>query len=83
MKSFPWLVIPLLSGLVIAMAGLFRHMQRMVYGEPPAGQVAVVANMWPVILHLLLVLWLGIAIPGVLVDWLNQATIMVVGEGVL
>lgn len=83
MKSFPWLVIPLLSGLVIAMAGLFRHVQRMVYGDPPIGQVAVVANMWPVILHLLLVLWLGIAIPGVLVDWLDQATIMVVGKGVL
>jgi hydrogenase-4 component F len=83
MKSAPWLVIPLLSGLVIAMSGLFRHMQRMVYGNPPSGQVAVTANMWPVIFHLFLVLWLGIAIPRILVDWLNQATIMVVGKGVL
>ncbi|MBW6511593.1 MAG: hydrogenase 4 subunit F [Desulfuromonadaceae bacterium] len=83
MKSWPWLVIPLLSGLVIAFTGLFRHIQPMVFGEPPAGQVAVPANMWPVILHLLLVLLLGISIPGVLVDWLNQATIMVVGKGVL
>jgi hydrogenase-4 component F len=83
MQSFPWLVIPLLVGLGVAFAGLFRHMQRMVYGNPPAGQIAVTANMWPVIFHLFLVLWLGIAIPGVLVDWLNQATIMVVGRGVL
>jgi len=83
MKSFPWLVIPLLSGLVIAMAGLFRHMQRMVYGNPPAGQVAVSANMWPVLIHLFLVLWLGLAIPEFLVDWLNQATIMIVGRGAL
>jgi hydrogenase-4 component F len=83
MKSFPWLVIPLLLGFGVAFAGLFRHMQRMVYGAPPPGQVAVTANMWPVIFHLFLVLWLGIAIPGVLVDWLNQATIMVVGMGVL
>jgi hydrogenase-4 component F len=83
MKSYPWLVIPLLSGLAVAFAGLFRHMQRMVYGDAPEGQVAVQANMWPVILHLLLVLWLGIHIPGVLVDWLDQATIMVVGKGVL
>lgn len=83
MKSSPWLVIPLLSGLAVAFAGLFRHMQRMVYGDAPEGQVAVKANMWPVILHLLLVLWLGISIPAVLVDWLDQATIMVVGKGVL
>lgn len=41
------------------------------------------ANLWPVIFHLVLVLWLGVAIPDVLVGWLNQATIMVVGEGVL
>jgi len=83
MKSYPWLAIPLLFGLAVAFAGLFRHMQLMVYGDPPEGQVPVAANMWPVLLHLLLVLWLGIAIPGVLVRWLDQATIMVVGKGVL
>ena len=83
MKSSPWLVIPLLSGLAVAFAGLFRHMQRMVYGDAPEGQVAVQANMWPVILHLILVLWLGISIPTILVNWLDQATIMVVGKGVL
>ena len=33
MKSYPWLVIPLLSGLAVAFAGLFRHMQLMVYGD--------------------------------------------------
>ncbi len=82
-KSWPWLVIPLLCSLGIAFAGLFRHVQPMVFGEPPAGQVAVKANMWPVILHLLLVLWLGIAIPGVLASWIDQATTMVVGKGLL
>jgi hydrogenase-4 component F len=83
MKSYPWLVIPLLFGLGVAFAGLFRHMQLMVYGDAPEGQVAVKANMWPVLLHLVLVLWLGLHIPGVLVEWLDQATIMVVGKGVL
>jgi len=82
-KSWPWLVIPLLSGLGVAFAGLFRHVQPMVFGEPPAGQVAVKANMWPVILHLMLVLWLGLAIPGVLASWIDQATAMVVGKGLL
>ena len=82
-KSYPWLVPPLLIGLTIAFAGLFRNLQPMVYGEPPAGQQPVAANMWPVVVHLTLVLWLGISIPTVLAQWLNQATIMIVGRGVL
>ncbi len=83
MKSYPWLVAPLLMGLTIAFAGLFRNLQPMVYGEPPANQIKVDANMWPVVLHLALVLWLGISIPTVLAQWLNQATLMIVGQGVL
>lgn len=82
-KSYPWLVPPLLIGLAIAFAGLFRNLQPMVFGEPPSGQQPVTANMWPVLLHLALVIWLGISIPTVLADWLNQATIMIIGKGVL
>jgi hydrogenase-4 component F len=82
-KTYPWLVLPLLIGLAVAFAGLFRNLQPMVYGEPPAGQQPVTANMWPVVVHLALVLWLGISIPTVLSQWLNQATIMIVGQGVL
>ena len=37
MKSWPWLTLPLLSGLGIAFAGLFRHLQPMVFGRCPAG----------------------------------------------
>ncbi len=82
-KSYPWLAPPLLIGLAVAFAGLFRNLHPMVYGEPFPGQQPVAANMWPVIIHLALVLWLGISIPTVLADWLNQATIMIVGQGVL
>ncbi|MDD3183432.1 MAG: hydrogenase 4 subunit F [Alphaproteobacteria bacterium] len=82
-KSYPWLVIPLLVGLAVAFAGLFRHIQPMVFGEPAEGQNQVQVNMWPVFIHLALVLWLGIAIPTVLAQWLNQATIMIVGQGIL
>jgi len=82
-KSYPWLVPPLVVGLAIAFAGLFRNLQPMVFGEPPPGQQPVAANMWPVILHLALVIWLGISIPTVLAEWLNQATIMIIGTGVL
>ncbi len=82
-KSYPWLAPPLVLGLSIAFAGLFRNLQPMVFGEPPADQKPVVANMWPVFIHLALVLWLGISIPTVLAQWLNQATVMLVGRGVL
>ncbi len=82
-KTYPWLAPPLVLGLAVAFAGLFRNLQPMVFGEPPIGQKPVVANMWPVFIHLAVVLWLGIAIPTVLAQWLNQATIMLVGEGVL
>jgi hydrogenase-4 component F len=83
MKSWPWLVITLLLGLGVAFAGLFRHVQPMVFGDPPPGQVPVKANMWPVIFHLMLVLWLGISIPDVLAAWIDQATAMIVGRGLL
>ncbi len=82
-KGYPWLVPPLLLGLTIAFAGLFRNLQPMVYGEAPVGQQPVTANMWPVIVHLAFVLWLGISIPAVLSSWLDQATIMIVGRGLL
>ncbi len=82
-KSYPWLAPPLVLGLSVAFAGLFRNLQPMVFGEPPPGQKPIVANMWPVFVHLALVLWLGISIPTVLAQWLNQATIMLVGKGVL
>ena len=82
-KSYPWLAPPLVLGLSVAFAGLFRHLQPMVFGVPPIEQKAVVADMWPVVIHLAFVLWLGISIPTVLAQWLNQATIMLVGKGVL
>jgi hydrogenase-4 component F len=82
-KNYPWLAPLLVLGLSIAFAGLFRNLQPMVFGEPPAGQQPVVANMWPVFIHLALVLWLGISIPTVLAQWLDQTTVMLAGKGVL
>ncbi len=82
-KSYPWLAPALVLGLSVAFAGLFRNIQPMVFGEPPVDQEPVVANMWPVFIHLGLVLWLGISIPAVLAQWLDQATVMLVGRGVL
>ncbi|AOV17301.1 hydrogenase 4 subunit F [Acidihalobacter aeolianus] len=83
MHAAPVLTVFLLLGLVIAFAGLFRHLQPMVYGPAPAGLEPVKVNMLPVVLHLVLVLWLGLAIPAVLVAWLNQATMLIAGAPVL
>jgi len=83
MKSAPWLVIPLLSGLTIAFAGLFRHVQPMVFGPLPEGQTAVKASIAPVLIHLLIVLWLGLSIPLVLANWFDQATQLITGKGLL
>ena len=83
MKSWPWLTLPLLVGFGVAFAGLFRHMQRMVFGEPPPGQKPVEANMLPVVVHLLLVLLLGLAIPAFLSRWFEQATLLIAGASPL
>jgi hydrogenase-4 component F len=83
MKSWPWLTVPLLVGLAIAFAGLFRHLHPMVYGEVPEGQKPVRANMLPVMLQLAIVLWLGIAIPVFLAKWFEQATVLIAGSSPL
>ena len=83
MKSWPWLTVALLSGLAVAFAGLFRNVHPMVYGAAPEGQQAVAANMLPVALHLGLVLWLGVAIPMFLARWLDSATRLITGQGLL
>ncbi|WP_442496769.1 hydrogenase 4 subunit F [Methylobacter sp. sgz302048] len=83
MHSYPWLAPLLLLGIGIAFAGLFRHIQPIVYGDKPEGQQPIKANLWPVMIHLGLVLWLGLAIPGFLADWFSQATILISGSAPL
>ena len=83
MQTQPWFTVALLTGLGVAFAGLFRHLHPMVYGTVPQGQVPVRANMLPVLIHLGLVLWLGLAIPGFLSRWLNRATELIAGAGLL
>jgi hydrogenase-4 component F len=82
MQSWPWLTLPLLVGLTVGFAGLFRHLQPMVYGEPGENMCAVPANMLPVALHLIIVLWLGVAMPAFLYGWFNTATSLIAGAGV-
>jgi hydrogenase-4 component F len=79
MQDYPWLTPLLLLGVGLAFAGLFRHIQPMVYGEVPEAQQAIQANLTPVMVHLALVLWLGLSIPAFLGNWFNQATLLISG----
>jgi hydrogenase-4 component F len=81
--SYPWLAIPLLMGLAVAFAGLFKHIHPMCYGTKPDNQQPVPVSMWPVYLHLVIVLWLGLAIPHQLASWFNTVTLLITGQGVL
>lgn len=83
MKLQPWFTVALLTGLAVAFAGLFRHLHPMVYGPAPEGQKPVPANMIPVAVHLGLVLWLGLSIPGFLASWLDRATWLITGGHLL
>jgi len=83
MQGQPWLTPALLIGLAVAFAGLFRHLHPMVYGAAPEGSHRVPANMLPVAVHLLLVLWLGLSIPGFLARSLDRATELIVGARLL
>jgi hydrogenase-4 component F len=79
MHDYPWLTPFLLLGIGLAFAGLFRHLQPMVYGDIPEGQKPITANLFPVMVHLALVLWLGLSIPGFLGNWFDQATQLISG----
>jgi hydrogenase-4 component F len=69
LHSYPWLVVLLLTGLVVAFAGLLRHIQPMAFGTPPESARHVHANMVPVYIHLGVALVLGLSIPAFLADW--------------
>jgi len=83
MQSQPWLTAALLIGLAVAFAGLFRHLQPMVYGKSPESQQPVPVNALPAIVHLGLVLWLGLSIPLFLAQGLDRATQLITGAHLL
>ncbi|PIR00621.1 MAG: hydrogenase 4 subunit F [Nitrospinae bacterium CG11_big_fil_rev_8_21_14_0_20_45_15] len=79
LQTYPWIVGLILPSLVIAFAGLFRHLQPMVFGVPPEECEVVRVNMLPVYIHLGLALVLGLAMPEFLADWYNYAAIVLHG----
>jgi hydrogenase-4 component F len=73
MRDAPVLTIPLLIGLGVAFAALFRRVQPMVAGAIPSNQKPLRAAHIPVMLHLILVLVLGLYMPDFLSQWFHTA----------
>ena len=72
-KGAPLLAPILLLGLAVGFAALFRKVQPMVSGEIPANQRPMKAAHVPVVLHMVLVLLIGIYLPGFLNQWFHTA----------
>jgi hydrogenase-4 component F len=75
-KSLPWLTVLLVVGLLIALAGMLRNIQPIVYGETLETS-RIKANVFPAIINLSLVFVLGVYIPPVLGQVLHQAVTLI------
>jgi hydrogenase-4 component F len=69
LASKPWLAIPIVLGLLIAVGALFLQLNRIAFGEPKGATHKVKCSFVPMILHLALVLIAGIYLPPTLVAW--------------
>jgi hydrogenase-4 component F len=72
-KQLPLLAIPLLIGLAVAFAALFRRVQPMVAGVIPSWQTPLTAANIPVFLHLALAVLFGLYLPPFLSRWFEMA----------
>jgi hydrogenase-4 component F len=63
----PWLAIPLVVGLLVAVGALFLQLNRIAFGEPKGETLKVKCSYLPMFVHLALVLAAGIYLPQTLV----------------
>ncbi len=73
MHEHSWAIPFLLVALGVAFAAIFGQVQAMVFAETSLPRLPYQPAMAPVFLHLILVLVLGIAMPGWLAVWYRQA----------
>ena len=73
MREHPWAIPVLLVALVVAFAGIFRHVQPMVFGETDVKPLPHSPALLPVFAHLALVLMLGLYMPPALAHWYRLA----------
>jgi len=68
----PWLALPLVFGLLLALGALLGKLGGMAFGKPSGGLGPVEASYFPMILHLSLVLMAGFYIPEPIVVWFQH-----------
>ena len=69
----PWLALPLVLGLLIAVGALFLQLNRIAFGEPKGANHKARCSYVPMFVHLALVLAVGIYLPTALVALLAAA----------
>jgi hydrogenase-4 component F len=67
LSRHPWLAVPLVLGLLIAVGALFLQLNRIAFGEPKGATHKVKCSYLPMFVHLGLVLAAGIYLPASLV----------------
>jgi hydrogenase-4 component F len=77
MREYPWATPFLLTALGVAFAAVFSKVQGMVFGETTAQRLPHAPALFPVFIHLALVLLLGLYIPPYLAQWYRQAAAMI------
>jgi hydrogenase-4 component F len=68
----PWLALPLVLGLLIALGALLLRLNGLAFGEPRGSTAPAQASYVPMYAHLALVLVAGIYLPARLVDWFQH-----------
>jgi hydrogenase-4 component F len=68
----PWLAIPLVLGVLIALGALVLRVQSLAFGEPTPGTAPSGATYLPMFVHLALVLGAGLFLPPLLVAWFQH-----------
>ena len=68
----PWLVLPLVAGLLIAFGALLTQVQGLAFGEPSPGAAPSRASYLPMFAHLGLVLAAGVFFPLLITVWFQH-----------
>lgn len=73
----PWLALPLVVGLLLAFGTLLWRLHGLAFGVPDnAPTVPIKASIWPMLIHLGLVLLAGFWLPGPLVAWFHHVAVL-------
>jgi hydrogenase-4 component F len=68
----PWLAVPLVGGILVALGALILRLGEIAFGEPQGASAPVRASYVPLFAHLAIVLAAGIYLPAAMVAWFEH-----------